>query len=288
MTKRNGAADEPARPDNWRQVFLDTLGQTSNVTAAASEAGVSVSKAYGARRAEPEFAAQWFSALCEGYDNLELELLSRLRSGDAEPADSAEKKAQRKFDNAVAFRLLSAHRESVGKERARQDSSDEADTIASINAKLDLMRARLGDASGEVDDGEGSWLKAELSSAFQGGLNAGRPMLLEGGLKWQPLSMSPADGDGINQPLGFLNEDASRAFGSVQLIGSGDADGFGAEPELKLIDLVHTLKPGPRQGASWVMNSSTMAEVRKLKTSDNLSLARFNQRNARFRDRFCR
>ncbi|WP_066560504.1 phage portal protein [Croceicoccus bisphenolivorans] len=38
-------------------------------------------------------------------------------------------------------------------------------------------------------------LKAELSSAFQGAGNAGRPMLLEGGLKWQSLSMSPADMD---------------------------------------------------------------------------------------------
>ncbi|WP_239807007.1 phage portal protein [Croceicoccus hydrothermalis] len=38
-------------------------------------------------------------------------------------------------------------------------------------------------------------LKAELASAFQGSGNAGRPMLLEGGLKWQSLSMSPADMD---------------------------------------------------------------------------------------------
>ncbi len=38
-------------------------------------------------------------------------------------------------------------------------------------------------------------LKAELTSAFSGQINAGRPMLLEGGLKWQSLSMSPADMD---------------------------------------------------------------------------------------------
>ncbi|AKM09291.1 phage portal protein [Croceicoccus naphthovorans] len=38
-------------------------------------------------------------------------------------------------------------------------------------------------------------LKAELATAFQGSGNAGRPMLLEGGLKWQSLSMSPADMD---------------------------------------------------------------------------------------------
>jgi hypothetical protein len=34
-----------------------------------------------------------------------------------------------------------------------------------------------------------------LNRAFAGGGNAGRPLLLEGGLKWQSLSMSPADMD---------------------------------------------------------------------------------------------
>ncbi len=38
-------------------------------------------------------------------------------------------------------------------------------------------------------------LKAELEAAFSGSVNAGRPMLLEGGLKWQSLSLSPADMD---------------------------------------------------------------------------------------------
>jgi HK97 family phage portal protein len=38
-------------------------------------------------------------------------------------------------------------------------------------------------------------LKAELAQAFSGPVNAGRPMVLEGGLKWQPLGMSPHDMD---------------------------------------------------------------------------------------------
>ena len=38
-------------------------------------------------------------------------------------------------------------------------------------------------------------LKAELARAFAGESNAGRPMLLEGGLKWQSMSMTPADMD---------------------------------------------------------------------------------------------
>ena len=38
-------------------------------------------------------------------------------------------------------------------------------------------------------------LKEELATQFSGQANAGRPMLLEGGLKWQALSLSPADMD---------------------------------------------------------------------------------------------
>jgi HK97 family phage portal protein len=38
-------------------------------------------------------------------------------------------------------------------------------------------------------------LKAELELSFQGAKNAGRPLLLEGGLDWKPLSLSPKDMD---------------------------------------------------------------------------------------------
>jgi HK97 family phage portal protein len=38
-------------------------------------------------------------------------------------------------------------------------------------------------------------LKAEMEAAFSGAANAGRPMLLDGGLSWQPLSLTPAEMD---------------------------------------------------------------------------------------------
>ncbi len=62
--------------------------------------------------------------------------------------------------------------------------------------------------------------------------------------------------------------DGTRAFGALQFVVSGNATGFDTSPELKLIDLVHALKGGHRQGASWVMNSKTLAQVRKLKAAD--------------------
>ena len=81
-------------------------------------------------------------------------------------------------------------------------------------------------------------------------------------------------GSGSDQPEGFLtapvstDDDAARTFGTLQYIVSGDAGGFDSAPELTLIDLVHSLKAGHRQGASWVMNSATLAEVRKFKATD--------------------
>ncbi|MEL7318696.1 MAG: phage major capsid protein [Pseudomonadota bacterium] len=86
------------------------------------------------------------------------------------------------------------------------------------------------------------------------------------------------DGTGSNQPEGFLSapnstaEDGARPFGTVQYIGSGNASGFDAAPEIKLIDLIHSLKAGHRQGASFVMNSATLATIRKLKTADGAFL----------------
>ncbi|WP_394270053.1 phage major capsid protein [Qipengyuania sp.] len=85
-------------------------------------------------------------------------------------------------------------------------------------------------------------------------------------------------GSGVNQPEGFLTApvssliDAERPFGTLQYVGTGDADGFDANPDARLIDLVHTLKSGHRQGATFVMNSATLAEVRKLKTADGAFL----------------
>ncbi len=82
------------------------------------------------------------------------------------------------------------------------------------------------------------------------------------------------NGTGTNQPRGFLGApnsalaDATRPFGTLQFLVSGNAATLGTSPELKLIDLVHSLKAGHRQNATWVMNAATLAEVRKLKATD--------------------
>jgi len=55
-------------------------------------------------------------------------------------------------------------------------------------------------------------LKEQMEAAFQGSGNAGRPMLLEGGLKWQSISMTPADMDFI-QLKAAAARDIALAFG---------------------------------------------------------------------------
>lgn len=145
MTKAkiSPARGRPAAGRAWRKPFLAELARTSNVAASARAAGVDASTVYKTRRAEPAFARMWFEALCEGYDNLELDLLCRLREGALEGATTAAGKARRKFDNATAFRLLAAHRASVQRERGRNDYAYEDELLGSINAKLEKMRQRM-------------------------------------------------------------------------------------------------------------------------------------------------
>lgn len=56
-----------------------------------------------------------------------------------------------------------------------------------------VYSARDGHLTGEQFDR----LKSELESGFQGAKHAGRPLLLEGGLEWKPLSLTPKEMDFI-------------------------------------------------------------------------------------------
>lgn len=86
-------------------------------------------------------------------------------------------------------------------------------------------------------------------------------------------------GSGVNRPKGFLTNpvaatgDATRAFGTLQYVPSGAAGAFAAgNAQDKLVDLVQSLRPPYRQGATWVMNSKTLATVRKMKDSNGAFL----------------
>lgn len=82
-------------------------------------------------------------------------------------------------------------------------------------------------------------------------------------------------GTGTNQPVGLLtaktsaDADSARAFGPVQHIATGVADNFPAkDPADILIDLIYSMKAGYRTGAQFMVNSMTLATMRKWKDGD--------------------
>lgn len=122
-----------------------------------------------------------------------------------------------------------------------------------LYANPSASQAMLDDAAFDLE----AWLAAEIAGEFARAEGA-----------------AFVSGSGTNQPRGFLSaptsasSDGARPFGTLQFVASGNATGLGTVIELALVDLVHALKAGHRQGAAWVMNSATLAQVRKLKASD--------------------
>lgn len=146
QSKPSGSRADAARGEckavrSWRKVFLAELAATSNVTASAKKAQISTARAYEARRQDAEFYREWQEALCEGYDHLEMNLLQRLREGEIKPASGA-KRGTRVFDNATAFRLLIAHRETAARQRAIHENRNSDAILDAINAKIEKMRER--------------------------------------------------------------------------------------------------------------------------------------------------
>lgn len=142
-------------------------------------------------------------------------------------------------------------------ETANPQFAEIAPPSGELYANPAASQAMLDDAGFDLE----SWLAGEIALEFARAEGA-----------------AFVGGTGVNQPEGFLSApiastaDGARPFGSVQYLGTGNATGFGTAPADKLLDLVHSLRAGYRQGASWVMNSATLATVRKLKTADGAFL----------------
>jgi HK97 family phage major capsid protein len=132
--------------------------------------------------------------------------------------------------------------------------SEIAPPSGELYANPSASQAMLDDAAFDVE----SWLANEIAMEFAKAEGA-----------------AFVSGNGTNRPKGFLtyaatNEaDSVRAFGTLQYVAAGAAGNFAASnPQDKLIDLVQSLKAPYRQGAAFVMNSATLARIRKFKTAD--------------------
>ncbi len=134
------------------------------------------------------------------------------------------------------------------------DFAEIAPPMGELYANPAASQAMLDDAMFDVE----AWLGEEIGREFA-----------------RAEGVAFVTGDGVNKPRGFLAGatsaagDATRAFGTLQFLASGAAGAFAAtNPQDRLVDLVHALAAPYRQGASWVMNSATLARIRKMKTSD--------------------
>ncbi len=99
-----------------------------------------------------------------------------------------------------------------------------SEPVALLNAAARWNRALLANAarpSGALvldgDDGplsaeQFARLRDEIEAGFAGAANAGRPMLLEGGLKWQSLALTPAEMD-FQKAREAAAREAALAFG---------------------------------------------------------------------------
>lgn len=142
-------------------------------------------------------------------------------------------------------------------ETATPDFHEIAPPMGELFANPAASQAMLDDSAFDVEQ----WLAGEIASEFARAEGA-----------------AFVGGDGSDKPKGFLTgtvssaSDATRTFGQLQYVPSGAAGAFAANPEEKLIDLVQSLRTPYRQGAVWVMNSATLARIRKFKTSDGAFL----------------
>jgi HK97 family phage major capsid protein len=132
-----------------------------------------------------------------------------------------------------------------------------APPMGELYANPAASQAMLDDAGFDVE----AWLATEIAAEFA-----------------KAEGSAYVNGNGAGRPRGFLNVptaatgDATRPFGTVQHVASGAAGDFAANPQERLIDLVHALRAPYRQGANWVMNATTLARIRKLKTADGAFL----------------
>jgi HK97 family phage major capsid protein len=127
-------------------------------------------------------------------------------------------------------------------------------SFGDLYANPAATQAMLDDAAFDVE----AWLADEIASEFAKAEGA-----------------AFISGNGINRPRGFLTapvantNDATRPFGTLQYVPTGVAGGFATtNPQDKLVELVHAVRAPYRQGASWVMNASTLSIIRRFKTSD--------------------
>lgn len=129
-----------------------------------------------------------------------------------------------------------------------------APTFGMASAKPQASEESLDDLFFDVE----SWLVSSAAEAIAQGEGA-----------------AFVGGDGTKKPTGFLagptpvtTVDASRAFGTLQYIASGQASALPTSADV-FYDLVYSLRARYRNNARWVTNKLVLAALRKYKDTAN-------------------
>lgn len=137
-----------------RASFLDHLAATCNVKASAAFIGIDPASVYALRRRDAKFAEAWGEALALGYEMLETLLVGHALAGDtgdvltcgAEPKSGP-------INVDLALRMLSAHRNAVGKPKRGGPSrrfADPEETDKVLMRKLAAIEARRARAQADA------------------------------------------------------------------------------------------------------------------------------------------
>ncbi|NUQ18612.1 MAG: hypothetical protein HOP95_09195 [Sphingomonas sp.] len=126
------------------EIYVQTLAETCNYTAAAASAGVSVSSALRRRKTHAKFRASCRDAVAFAYERLELAMLDRGLNGSEKIVirkDGSEERI-REYPNAVALTLLRLHREGATEAMNEPDPGDVEELRERLFNKLERLRKR--------------------------------------------------------------------------------------------------------------------------------------------------
>lgn len=147
----------PIRHDGWtdtrRAKFLDVLGATANVRAAAQAARKAKATAYTLRKRDPDFARAWEEAIAGAMDELEAVAYERARDGVEKIVVRAggDKVTIREYSERLLMFMLSRRKPEVYAQlsAARTDVGRERDVCAEIEARVAAFETRPGKEDGE-------------------------------------------------------------------------------------------------------------------------------------------
>lgn len=126
-------------------------------------------------------------------------------------------------------------------------------TFGELSAKPEATRQSITDLNFDVE----AWLMGRAAMMFA-----------------QAEGLAFVSGNGTNKPTGFLagpapvtTGDASRAFGTLQYIATGQAAALATNPFDSTKSMIFSMRAMHRPGAAWVMNSLSQAALASVRDS---------------------